>query len=173
MAAAGNNLVYVLPKPTPDLTIKHQQHQHVYVDPNNAVYSAPAKFGGTPSQLKPPKRLRKDKNDPITRCKRRLDFARLGLPGMQTQNPVIAARRNERERNRVKHINDTFTVLRDHLPSSYNTTINKVNKEMSKVEILRAAIEYIQALEEMVSGKLSISSDVDLKALIQASTSPD
>ena len=163
---ASNMPAYVVVNQAPEVAAKQQ---HLLQPPNASTYSAPAKFGaGTP--LKPPKRLRKDDNQ-ITRCKRRLDFAKLGLP-VQRHSPVVAAKRNERERNRVRHINDTFTVLRDHLPNEYNTA-PKPNKELSKVEILRAAIDYIQTLETMLAGKLQLSDSVDLKALIQASTSPD
>ena len=169
----GGSFLYMVPNPTPEPVHQQQQQHHKphVVSASAATYSAPAKYGGTPTTIKPPKRLRKDDNQ-ITRCKRRLDFAKLGLP-VQRHNPVVAAKRNERERNRVRHINDTFTVLRDHLPEDYNTAVQKVNKEMSKVEILRAAIDYIQTLEQMLAGKLQISSSIDLKALIQASTSPD
>ena len=37
-------------------------------------------------------------------------------------------KRNERERNRVKHINSTFTVLRRTLPTSFGTRARKLSK---------------------------------------------
>jgi hypothetical protein len=54
------------------------------------------------------------------------------------------ARRNERERNRVKHINRTFTILRQHLPAK------KANKKLSKVDTLRSAVTYIRQLQGMI-----------------------
>ncbi|GAU97966.1 hypothetical protein RvY_09180 [Ramazzottius varieornatus] len=55
--------------------------------------------------------------------------------------PVFLRRRNERERMRVKSVNDGYVRLRQRLPSSLS------QKRMSKVEILRSAIEYIRQLQ--------------------------
>ncbi len=52
------------------------------------------------------------------------------------------SRRNARERNRVKQVNCGFTTLRDHIPHLKNKT--------SKVDTLRAAVEYIQALRQLL-----------------------
>ncbi|PVD28039.1 hypothetical protein C0Q70_10620 [Pomacea canaliculata] len=60
---------------------------------------------------------------------------------------VAVARRNERERNRVKLINMTFATLREHLPQ-YASKGGK-NRKMSKVETLRAAIDYIRQLQTL------------------------
>ena len=51
-------------------------------------------------------------------------------------------RRNARERNRVKQVNCGFSTLRNHIPHLKNKT--------SKVDTLRAAVEYIQALRHLV-----------------------
>ena len=164
---SGSNLVYILPKqPTtavkPVITLSKPLAKI-------APLSAPAKCTGTPP-LKPPKREREEDNQ-ITRCKRRLDFAKLGLP-MHKQSPVQAARRNERERKRVKYINETFDVLKEHLPDAFQ--IPKVkNKEMSKVEILRGAIDYIQTLEELLTKTTGMDFEGEFAALIQASDSVD
>ena len=77
----------------------------------------------------------------ILRCKRRADLNRLGY---KSAHPVSVARRNERERNRVKHINSTFLTLRDHLP------MNGKNKKMSKVDTLHTAIKYIKYLQQVL-----------------------
>lgn len=77
------------------------------------------------------------------RCKRRTDAQGLHniLPRPQ---PAAVARRNERERNRVKMVNLGFETLREHVPNG------KKNKKMSKVDTLRAAVEYIKQLQTVL-----------------------
>lgn len=60
--------------------------------------------------------------------------------------PSFIRRRNERERQRVRNVNDGFERLKNHLP------INSKDKDkrLSKVEILRMAIRYIRNLQEML-----------------------
>lgn len=53
-------------------------------------------------------------------------------------------KRNERERMRVRTVNEGYARLRDHLPLEVS------EKRMSKVETLRAAIKYIKYLEEVL-----------------------
>ena len=93
-----------------------------------------------------PKRATKrrlDRPDPsqpeLVRCKRRIHFNYL-----QQTPPVAVARRNERERNRVKLVNLGFASLRQQLPNG------AANKKMSKVETLRSAVEYIKQLQELL-----------------------
>ena len=57
------------------------------------------------------------------------------------------ARRNQRERNRVKQVNCGFEMLRAHIPSAAK------QKKMSKVDTLRHAVEYIQNLQVMLNEK--------------------
>ena len=59
--------------------------------------------------------------------------------------PVINNRRNARERNRVKQVNQGFAVLRAHLPAAPKS------KKTSKVDTLRGAIDYIHALTELLA----------------------
>ena len=53
-------------------------------------------------------------------------------------------KRNERERMRVRTVNEGYARLRDHLPLEVS------EKRMSKVETLRAAIKYIKYLQELL-----------------------
>ena len=59
-------------------------------------------------------------------------------------DPVAVARRNERERNRVKQVNDGFDALRKRVPFLPD------KKKFSKVEILRCAMMYIRDLKDIV-----------------------
>lgn len=56
-------------------------------------------------------------------------------------------RRNERERARVRNVNDGFEKLRSHLP----LTPGQREKRLSKVETLRLAISYIKSLEKILN----------------------
>ncbi|XP_030645778.1 achaete-scute homolog 1b-like [Chanos chanos] len=86
----------------------------------------------------------------LLRCKRRLSFNGLGYTIPQ-QQPVAVARRNERERNRVKQVNMGFQTLRQHVPNG------AANKKMSKVETLRSAVEYIRALQQLLDEHDAVS----------------
>lgn len=55
------------------------------------------------------------------------------------------ARRNERERKRVRRVNLAFALLRQHLPRI------RPDKKPSKVETLRSAIGYIKQLQLMLA----------------------
>lgn len=58
--------------------------------------------------------------------------------------PGSGARRNERERNRVRQVNAGFDRLRDHVPQG------RRNRKLSKVDTLRAAVEYIAHLQAIL-----------------------
>ncbi|KAG3284415.1 ASCL2 [Ictidomys tridecemlineatus] len=58
---------------------------------------------------------------------------------------AAVARRNERERNRVKLVNLGFQALRQHVPHG------GASKKLSKVETLRSAVEYIRALQSLLA----------------------
>lgn len=58
--------------------------------------------------------------------------------------PAFIQKRNERERQRVKCVNQGYAKLRDHLPGQ------SADKRLSKVETLRAAISYIKYLQGLV-----------------------
>ncbi|XP_039253914.2 uncharacterized protein LOC120330982 [Styela clava] len=61
------------------------------------------------------------------------------------KNPASVAKRNARERRRIKNVNLAFDELREHVPSGEQ---NK--KKISKVDTLQSAIIYIKTLERLV-----------------------
>lgn len=91
------------------------------------------------------------------RCKRKIQFVPYGTP---PQQPASVARRNARERNRVKQVNNGFATLRQHIPASIaaafapqgnaSSSGRGASKKLSKVETLRLAVEYIRSLQQMI-----------------------
>lgn len=89
--------------------------------------------------------------------------------GGRKQVKVGTNRRNARERNRVRFINNCFDVLRDHIPQELVATAattlspqsaanrSNVNQKLSKVETLKLATLYIKQLTEV------LNSDVEMK----------
>ena len=59
--------------------------------------------------------------------------------------PLPLARRNARERNRVKRVNDSYECLRAHVPAAAKA------KRLAKVDIIKHTIDYIQKLQRLVS----------------------
>lgn len=64
---------------------------------------------------------------------------------VKEKQPEVVARRNARERRRVKLVNDGFLRLRKHVPT------DPKNKKLSKVKTLRSAIEYIRHLQQLLN----------------------
>uniref|UniRef100_UPI00358E8293 achaete-scute homolog 2-like n=1 Tax=Myxine glutinosa TaxID=7769 RepID=UPI00358E8293 len=73
----------------------------------------------------------------LLRCRRRVT-ATYGARG-------ATARRNERERNRVRLVNQGFAVLQEHVPDG------DPSRRLSKVETLRAAAQYISSLQTILA----------------------
>ncbi|KFM64395.1 Achaete-scute-like protein, partial [Stegodyphus mimosarum] len=82
-------------------------------------------------------------------------------PRTPQQQARSVARRNARERKRVRLVNLGFATLRDHIPPHLGVTAqppsksrsgssNSATKKLSKVETLRCAIEYIKQLREAI-----------------------
>ncbi|CAH3993431.1 unnamed protein product [Pieris brassicae] len=68
---------------------------------------------------------------------------------------VSIARRNARERNRVKQVNDGFNALRKRLPAAVINALSGgarrgTGKKLSKVDTLRMVVEYIRYLETLI-----------------------
>ncbi|KAH8396159.1 hypothetical protein KR222_004257, partial [Zaprionus bogoriensis] len=67
-------------------------------------------------------------------------------------------RRNARERNRVKQVNNGFSQLRQHIPVAIIADLSNgrrgigpgANKKLSKVSTLRMAVEYIRRLQRLI-----------------------
>lgn len=71
--------------------------------------------------------------------------------------PAFIRKRNERERIRVRHVNEGYARLREHLPDE------PTEKRMSKVETLRAAIRYIKQLESMLNLKADTNDNKEIE----------
>ena len=73
-------------------------------------------------------------------------FCQIPLPALYGQydyntEPAFIRKRNERERERVRCVNEGYARLREHLP------LENKDKRISKVETLRCAIRYIKQLQ--------------------------
>lgn len=110
------------------------------------------------------------------RCKRRISFA-------YSHQPASVARRNARERNRVKQVNNGFATLRAHIPLSVAAALgapaqrsnpSTASKKLSKVETLRLAVEYIRSLQDLLetTSPMSTSQQAPSPHCSEASNSP-
>uniref|UniRef100_A0A8C6KIB0 Achaete-scute family bHLH transcription factor 4 n=1 Tax=Nothobranchius furzeri TaxID=105023 RepID=A0A8C6KIB0_NOTFU len=63
--------------------------------------------------------------------------------------PAFIQKRNERERHRVRCVNEGYARLREHLPHEFE------EKRLNKVETLRAAIDYIKHLQSLLDLNVS------------------
>ncbi|EAT41556.1 AAEL006831-PA, partial [Aedes aegypti] len=98
-------------------------------------------------------------------------YAYCGLPYAPTpQQAASVQRRNARERNRVKQVNNGF-ANRQHIPPTVVTALSNggrgASKKLSKVDTLRMAVEYIRSLQKM----LDENSENTQKSLSQMSSS--
>lgn len=84
----------------------------------------------------------------MTTTRGRKRTAQSRLPA-KLKEPAAVARRNARERRRVKMVNDGFLRLRRHVPT------DPKNKKLSKVKTLRLAIEYIHHLQQLLQSDSS------------------
>lgn len=99
------------------------------------------------------------------------DPSRLKKHGKNGQPPPVAvARRNARERNRVKQVNNGFATLRQHIPSHIAAGYGDRGKKLSKVETLRMAVEYIRGLQRLLAEADGI--EYDSKTIVGAQCAP-
>ncbi|OCT58159.1 hypothetical protein XELAEV_18002488mg [Xenopus laevis] len=95
----------------------------------------------------------------------------LGLCDYSSE-PAFIRKRNERERQRVRCVNEGYARLRQHLPQEL------AEKRLSKVETLRAAIQYIKHLQNILElGTLrppgtELFSDTQAQSSISAPRAP-
>ncbi|XP_011214789.3 achaete-scute complex protein T5 [Bactrocera dorsalis] len=76
---------------------------------------------------------------------------------LDSNNPSVV-RRNARERNRVKQVNNGFSHLRQHIPPAIIADLSNgrrgigpgAHKKLSKVDTLRMAVEYIRRLQRVI-----------------------
>ncbi|XP_011182404.1 achaete-scute complex protein T8 [Zeugodacus cucurbitae] len=100
-----------------------------------------------------------------------------GRKGLPLQQAV--ARRNARERNRVKQVNNGFAALRERIPEEVAEAFEAQGngrgtmKKLSKVETLRMAVEYIRNLEHLLGFDFPIGSDRGLSVMHGGSSSDD
>ncbi|VDL65364.1 unnamed protein product [Nippostrongylus brasiliensis] len=76
--------------------------------------------------------------------------ASVPLPYQLDEQPYSTSvwKRNERERYRVRCVNNGYELLRRHLP------VSDVEKRISKVDTLRLAIRYIKHLEAVLRDEM-------------------
>ena len=121
--------------------INNDQHQMIIGNEFFQKYSPMATYTNTNIQLQPRMHHLPFQHQPThPRPRRRRSNHSL----VATMDPEAVARRNERERNRVKQVNDGFDALRKKVPFLPN------KKKLSKVEILRCAMMYIRDLKGVV-----------------------
>lgn len=101
------------------------------------------------------------------------DPSRLKKHGKNGQPPPVAvARRNARERNRVKQVNNGFATLRQHIPSHIAAGYGDRGKKLSKVETLRMAVEYIRGLQRLLAEADGVEYDCKTAVGAQCAPSP-
>ena len=102
----------------------------------------------TPPKTGTKRKLSDPSPEPPVKCKRRINFGVSYV--VSPQPPVAVARRNARERNRVKQVNNGFATLRQHIPGAAKA------KKISKVETLKQAVDYIRSLQMLLEEHDSI-----------------
>ncbi|KAL4233813.1 helix loop helix domain [Mactra antiquata] len=97
-------------------------------------------------------------NDQPRKTKARLNpfspYCMIPLPvpyGSSLFDPTCLRRRNERERDRVRCVNEGYLRLKEHLP------ISNKEKRMSKVDTLRCAIRYIKHLKSILKDDIDLT----------------
>jgi achaete-scute complex protein len=90
-------------------------------------------------------------NQSMNLPKKKYNYGSMQYPASQTAS---VARRNARERNRVKQVNNGFSNLRQHIPQTVISALTKggrgASKKLSKVDTLKLAVEYIRSLKDML-----------------------
>lgn len=89
--------------------------------------------------------------------------------------PASVARRNARERNRVKQVNNGFSVLRQRIPQNVIAEFSNggrgASKKLSKVDTLRMAVSYIKRLQTELQLDTDHDTSSDLSTISSQSSS--
>lgn len=144
-----------------NMTLSQQEKMYTAVQTNCVIVSAG--FGAPTNSVIQSKRAlapAPERNTVLiaNNTKRKIQFMSHSGPPVQ---PASVARRNARERNRVKQVNNGFAALRQHIPANVlaafapagspaQSTSRGANKKLSKVETLKMAVEYIRSLQQML-----------------------
>lgn len=134
---------------------------HNMMIPNNCVMLSPSMLSGKSQQMYGKRPIAPNPsqtvltsngaNQVINLPKKKYNYGSMPYPATQT---VSVQRRNARERNRVKQVNNGFSNLRQHIPQTVITALTKggrgAAKKLSKVDTLRLAVEYIRSLKDML-----------------------
>lgn len=135
--------------------------QNIHMMPNNCVLVSANMLAGKSQQMfslgkrpiapAPTVLTSNGANQVINIPKKKYNYGAMQYPSNQT---VSVARRNARERNRVKQVNNGFSNLRQHIPQTVITALTKGGrgsaKKLSKVDTLKLAVEYIRSLKDML-----------------------
>lgn len=92
-----------------------------------------------------------------------------------TAQPVSVQRRNARERNRVKQVNNGFANLRQHIPSEVITALTNggrgASKKLSKVDTLKLAVEYIRRLQDLLDDTENDAASTSMTSVLSVNNS--
>lgn len=92
-----------------------------------------------------------------------------------TAQPASVQRRNARERNRVKQVNNGFANLRQHIPSEVITALTNggrgASKKLSKVDTLKLAVEYIRRLQDLLDDTENDAASTSVLSVANSSAS--
>lgn len=103
--------------------------------------------------------------------KKKMSYAHMGPYATQ---PASVQRRNARERNRVKQVNNGFANLRQHIPADVITALTNggrgASKKLSKVDTLKLAVEYIRRLQDLLDENDSETGSTSTHSLSSSSS---
>ena len=140
---SDSNIINVKPEPASMTSVGKE---NVLKDSSNTKSMSKMSSSSLSAALKSVKRLRPGDSELLRAKRKAAAAAKLGVP-VQTRNPATMAKRNARERRRVQNINHTLDSLEKILPEYYMDKKDKNSKKLSKLEVLRSTIDYIQTLQ--------------------------
>ncbi|XP_017048121.1 achaete-scute complex protein T3 [Drosophila ficusphila] len=134
------------------MLLQHQQQQHHQQQQQQHHQLIAPKMPLGTSQLQNMQQNNQQSNVGPMMSQQKKKFNYNNMPYGE-QLPSVA-RRNARERNRVKQVNNGFVNLRQHLPQTVINSLSNggrgASKKLSKVDTLRIAVEYIRGLQDML-----------------------